>query len=593
MPIVENWDRLIGSVLASLRPGHDSRRSRLVAGAIVVLGIAGLGAAMVAHANLDPDESQHLHAAWLIAQGRVPYADFWEHHMPSLAYALAPITRWFADQPRVYFAGRVVMAVTAAAALGVVYVLGGRLGPGVGATAVVLLAVQFRFLQHSVQVRPDGPALLTWLATVLMLVRWREREVAGRLWMAGFGLGLTATLTPKAAFLGLGAAVVVLTTSWHSPPRRPRQLRRIACFAAGCSVPLVGLLVWLAVAGGGRALRLFAEDVVVANLRFPDFIKQTGVGGEGVGFVLLGLAGIVMTLRRHGRSVLQHSVHGPLLIPTAVLSGILLLPSTPAVYSYTWLPVIASGSLYAGQALLAAVERARAGAGTRWPALLALVGGALVAPVIVVGVLAFPPNRDNQAQFRRMSLELAYACPGEAVLDGGPLAVFRPTALRYPSLVRGLRTWIKQGVIPADVLVGDLWRARAPVGVFDSRLRLGGPISAFIARYYVREPDGLLVAGASVPLPAGAGETDIDLLIPGRYEIAVTPDIRITIDGAIPTPPVTWLRGGHHRVAWSGAGGTLRLLILPCAQRGPGAPRGDPTSKPRRASESSVGASAR
>lgn len=533
---------------------------------------------MVAHANLDPDESQHLHAAWLISQGRVPYADFWEHHMPSLAYALAPITRWCADQPRVYFAGRVVMAVTAAATLGLVYVLGGRLGPGVGATALVLLAVQFRFLQHSVQVRPDGPALLTWLVTVLMLVRWRERQVTGRLWMAGIGLGLTATLTPKAAFLGLGAAVVVLTTSWHPTSRHPRQLRRIACFAAASSVPLIGLLVWLAVAGGGRALRLFAEDVVVTNLRFPDFIKQTGVGGEGVGFVLLGLAGIVMTLRHHGWRVLQHPVHGPLLIPSAVLSGILLLPSTPAVYSYTWLPVIASGSLYAAHALLAAAERARAGARTRWPALVALViGGALVIPVIVVAVLAFPPNRDNQAGLRRMRLELAYACPGEAVLDGGPLAVFRPTALRYPSLVRGLRNWIKQGVIPADALVGDLWRARAPVGVFDSRLRLGGPIAAFIARYYVREADGLLVAGASVPLPAGTGETGIDLLIAGRYEIAVTPDIRVMIDGAILTPPVTWLAGGYHRIAWSGPGGTLRLLIVPCAQRGPGAPTASPT----------------
>jgi hypothetical protein len=578
MPIVENWERLLGSLLASLRPGHGSRRSQLIAGAIVVFGIAGLGAAMVAHANLDPDESQHLHAAWLIAQGRVPYADFWEHHMPSLAYALAPITRWFADQPRVYFAGRVVMGVTAVATLGLVYVLGGRLGPGVGATAVVLLAVQFRFLQHSIQVRPDGPALLTWLTTVLMLVRWREREVAGRLWMAGLGLGLTATLTPKAAFLGLGAAVVVLTSSWHPSPRGPRLVRRFACLVAGSSVPLVGLLVWLAVTGGARALRLFAADVVVANLRFPDYIKQTGVGGEGIGFVLLGLAGVVMTLRQEGRRVLQHPVHGPLLIPSAVLSVILLLPSTPAVYSYTWLPVIASGSLYAGQALLATAERARAGAGTRWPALLSLVvGGALVVPVIVVGVLAFPANRDNDAALRRMSLELAYACPGEAVLDGGPLAVFRPTALRYPSLVRGLRNWIEQGVIPVDVLVGDLWRARAPVGVSDSRLRLGGPFSAFIAKYYVREPDGLLVAGASVPLPAGAGEADIDLLIPGRYEIAVTPGIRVMIDGAISTPPVTWLEGGHHRVAWTGAPGTLRLLIAPCAQRGPDAPRAGPT----------------
>src|SRR6266508_2306144 len=530
MPMPENR-RLLASFLASLRPSHGSRRPRVIAGAMVVLGIAGLAAAMVAHANLDPDESQHLHAAWLIAQGRVPYADFWEHHMPLLPYALAPVTRWFAERPEVYFAGRAIMGLTAAATLGLVYVLGRRFGSRVGAAAVILLAVQFRFLQHSIQVRPDGPALLTWLATVLMLVRWRERELAGRLWVAGLWLGLTAALTPKAAFVGLGAAVVVLASPCTPSPTLPRMLRRIACLGIGCAVPLVALLAWLAGTGGSAALRHFVQDVVVANLRFPDFIKQTAVGGEGVGFVLLGLAGVVMTIRRCGRRVLQHPVHGPLLIPPAVVSGILLLPSTPAVYSYTWLPVIASGSLYAGQALVAAVKRARPGAGTRWTALLALVVvSTLVVPVIVVGVLAFPPNRDNEADFRRMSLELAYACPGEAVLDGPPL------------------------------------------GVFDSRLQIDGPVSAFIEKYYLREPDGLLVAGAGVPLPGGAGETDVDLLVPGRYEVAITPGVRVMIDGAVSAPSVTWLSGGRHRISWSGVAGTLRLAIVPCAQRWPEAP---------------------
>ena len=144
----------------------------------------------------------------------------------TVSYALAPVTRWFAERPEVYFAGRAIMAVTAAATLGLVHVLGGRLGPGVGAAAVILLALQVRFLQHSVQVRPDGPALPTWLITVLMLVRWRERELAGRLWVAGLALGLTAALTPKAAFVGLAAALVVLTTSCGPVPTVPRMLRR-------------------------------------------------------------------------------------------------------------------------------------------------------------------------------------------------------------------------------------------------------------------------------------------------------------------------------------------------------------------------------
>jgi len=551
----------------------------MVVRTIIALGIGGLGAMMVAHATLDPDESQHLHAAWLIAQGRVPYADFWEHHMPLLPYALAPVTGWFADRPEVYFAARAIMAVMTAAALGLVYVLGGRLGPGVGAAAVILLAVQVRFLQHGVQVRPDVPALVMWLAAVLALVRWRERRRARWLWAAGLALGLTAALTPKAAFLGVGAALVVLSTPDGASPFLPRALRRLACLAAGCAVPLAAVLAHLAATGGGAALRAFVADVVVANLRFPDFIKQVAVGAEGIGFALLGLAGVAMTLRRHGSSVLQHPVHGPLLIPAAALSGILLLPRTPAVYSYTWLPVVAIGSLYAGQAFLAVLAWARTEARARSTAVLALVVTvSLIVPLAVLGVLGLPRNRGNEADLRRMRRELAYACPGEAVLDARPLAVFRPTALRYPSLVRGLRNWIEQGVISSEALVGDLRRARAPVGVLDSRLRIGGPVAAFIARHYVRQPDALLVAGADIAAPGGAGEADVDLLVPGRYEVTLTPDLHVTIDGVAPVRPATWLSEGRHRVSWSGPAGTIRLTVVPCALRGPEDPSRPPPS---------------
>ncbi len=541
--------------LASSRPDRRSRRVRRWIGAIVILGVAGLGAVMVAHGNLDPDESQHLHVAWLIEQDRVPYADFWEHHMPLLPVALAPVTRWFADQPAVYFVARAILAVTAAATLFVVYVLGQRVGPGVGLAAVALLAVEVRFLQHVIQVRPDAPALLMWLITVLMLLCWRERGNESWLWLAGLSLGVTATFTPKAAFLGLGVVGVILAT-----PSLGQTLARLARVAIGCAVPLAAFVAWLAAAGGRRALSAFVEDVVVDNLRFPDFVKQTGVGAEGTGFIALVLIGVWMAVRQLGARVLRDPVHGPLLIPAVLVTLILLLPSTPAVYSYTWLPIIAVGSIYGGLALVAAVERGgMVGA-------LAVAGG-LVLPLVVFGVLTFPRNLGNEAEFARMKRELAYACPGEAVVDSRPLAVFRPTALRYPSLVRGVRTWIKQGVIPRSVLIEDLQHARAPVGVLDSRLREDDAIAAFIERYYVREPGDLLLAGASVAVPEGAKDADVDLLVAGRYELTMAPRGQLMIDGAVPAPDGTWLHEGRHRVSWNGERGTIRLTIAPCAKR--------------------------
>jgi hypothetical protein len=37
------------------------------------------------------DEFEHLHFAWSVSRGQVPYRDYFDHHTPALQYALAPM----------------------------------------------------------------------------------------------------------------------------------------------------------------------------------------------------------------------------------------------------------------------------------------------------------------------------------------------------------------------------------------------------------------------------------------------------------------------------------------------------------------------
>lgn len=39
------------------------------------------------------DDSEHLHCAWLVSKGLVPYRDFWQHHSPMLWICLAPFIK--------------------------------------------------------------------------------------------------------------------------------------------------------------------------------------------------------------------------------------------------------------------------------------------------------------------------------------------------------------------------------------------------------------------------------------------------------------------------------------------------------------------
>ena len=64
-----------------------------VLAAIAALSVV-LRIGVLLNRRIDPDESQHLHVAWLITQGQVPYRDFWEHHLPFFHYAMAPLTLW-------------------------------------------------------------------------------------------------------------------------------------------------------------------------------------------------------------------------------------------------------------------------------------------------------------------------------------------------------------------------------------------------------------------------------------------------------------------------------------------------------------------
>src|SRR5271155_1174486 len=44
---------------------------------------------------INRDEFEHLHAAWLISRGLIPYRDFFEHHTPGFWLMLAPLYQWY------------------------------------------------------------------------------------------------------------------------------------------------------------------------------------------------------------------------------------------------------------------------------------------------------------------------------------------------------------------------------------------------------------------------------------------------------------------------------------------------------------------
>jgi 4-amino-4-deoxy-L-arabinose transferase-like glycosyltransferase len=548
-----------------MMPTDAAPRRRALVVALVLLAVAAR-TGVVLNRAIDPDESQHLHVAWRIAQGQVPYRDFWEHHLPAFHGLMAPLTAALTDRTEIYFAGRVLMAALAGGAVLVTWRIARRLSGPAAAWAVAVLLVLPQFAETSTETRPDVPALLAHLLSLLALLRWREGGRAGWLWAAGAWQGLALSLSIKAvlSLAGVAAAVASAAAPGFDGRARLAALLRLAGGAAVAPIVLLAALAW---SGGEPALRGLVRDVLQGSLGFVDRAKTWPVYGSELAVFGLALIGVVVAARLRGRAWLRHPVHGTLLTPTLAVAVGLALPTTPAVYQHAWLPVLPVAAIYAGVALATLREGARVRPDARRAALVAaaVVGGLLVP---AAETARFAVRNQNAAELRQMREALVLACPGEPVLDGTALAVFRPAAHRYAALVRGVREWVARGMVAEETIEADLRAARARVALPDKRFRaMVGPVAWFFRRHYVPHGDGVWIAGAEIAAAPGGGRAVVELLADGWHRVTVPAGTRVAVDRVEVAPGWRRLSAGRHEVTWRGRGGTIRIAAGTCPER--------------------------
>lgn len=128
--------------------------------------------------GIDPDELEHLHAAYCVHRGDVPYRDFFEHHSPALYYVIQPLFWIFGPELDVLWWGRGVMFVCSLITLGLTAILARRIaGPATALPAVCLLAWTTIFQTKGIELRPDVPAtLLVILCSVIAFVARSKTE---------------------------------------------------------------------------------------------------------------------------------------------------------------------------------------------------------------------------------------------------------------------------------------------------------------------------------------------------------------------------------------------------------------------------------
>ena len=461
-----------------------------------MLAIAGLFLVrlpLLPHRAFDPDEFEHAHAAWSSFKGMLIYRDFFEHHTPWYYYALRPFFNLFQVDASLdsgmhfLVLGRALSLALTILSVALVVRMGRHWADRrIGLLAGLLLVSQPIFLQKTVEMRPDVPALAFFVGGLALLLRGLEEKgdvpASGLRWFAGAGLAVGAAVmcTQKALFVLPGALVGLAIWALSGGSTRALRSRIIAIFLFVAGVGVPAALTWAAFAAQGAG-REFITNNFLLNARWKhtathQLVKVLTTSGPVLALALVGMSRSLLRFfrekpRRHGDLVLICTAVG-------LFVGVLVVPSAHRQY---YLMPLAIVCLFAAEGLFFLIALA-------WPRARPWLLGTALAGLAVLPIIALVDayQESNDEQLVRLQRVYQTTKPTDLVMDGWAGAgVFRPHAFRHFFLHEETRAMLPSAEWDAYLDALESGRIRPKLIVLDQNLRAMGPrFLDFVDRRY-------------------------------------------------------------------------------------------------------------
>jgi len=481
----------------------------------------------------DPDELEHLHAAWCIYRGMLPYRDFFEHHTPLLHYVLAFLYPALGESIELIFAARALMWLLTGLILYLTFRLGSEMfDDDIGITAALLLSYMVMFLEKSLEIRPDVASTALWLLCLIVLIR-AVRYQSRRLYLwSGISLGVALLFTPKILFPTLGVALGFAYQLARYRISPSRHLRFLSLFALGYLIPIAGTLIYFGVLRG-------ADDFIrcnfLMNLRWKVRFSPLGYikrwASQNPIFGALGLAGLLISLyglRR--REAIFRAWHIPSIATVFLVCSLWIIPVPSRQFYMTFLPLWAvygarllKEGIYIELGSMGKRRWAAIGAGAivylgfviyalklsgwvsfrptafgsgrafliTWAGVIAacavvsqlrfLEAGlrrGIALSLICLGITAYPLdqmkaqlNQRNDGQLRAIRYVMDITSPDDHVQDGwSGFGLFRPHSYYYWFLHGEIRAMLTEKQLTDDI-ISAMERVRTKVVIYDGDLR--------------------------------------------------------------------------------------------------------------------------
>ncbi len=395
---------------------------------------------VLVHRFFDVDELEHVHGAWSVFKGLVPYRDFFEHHTPWYYYLLSPFFRWFDvdgsfESARHFLVfGRALSSLLTVLAAVIVILIGRAWArTSVGLLAAFLLVSQPVVFQKTVEMRPDVPALPFFVACLGFVV-WgldspgiSKAAQLRRLVWAGLCLGGAIMCTQKMLFvipgLAVGLGLWALLAGRRADSTGGIVHRTVAATLCGVAIVVPGVLTWAAFAVGHGGYAFIGNNFLLnskwTHVSHEQLLKVLETSWPVLILCLLGASVALYRFirseqRRWGSVVLLATLFG-------LIVGILVVPGAHRQYYLMLFPIVC---LFAARGLVFLIELARR------PWLL----GVAILPLAVLPAMALAEayGQPNDDQLAKIRFVMEKTGPSDVVMDGiEGMGLFRPHAIYF------------------------------------------------------------------------------------------------------------------------------------------------------------------
>ncbi len=439
-------------------------------------------AASVKRFNMD--EMEHAHAAYLLADGQLPYRDFFEHHPPLLYHAIKPLYQIFGARPRTMFVFRYAMIACLIATLAGIYLAAKKTTGSL--TAALLACVGWAWLalvaEKGIELRPDPPAVACMALALGLYLHLGGADRLKAVIIGALLWGLAGAFTQKMIFPFLGASLYhFLACAFDKSMIKNKRIIHIAAWPVIAALPFALCMLYYAAQSGAPipepfygpawirslpgALPVMMDRVVFWNLHWANKIRVLPVAYEVVhrnwAFWLTAVAGFFIILSRQNiweafRAKNDAAIigdptqeSGARLIALTTLGAAAGVILNPVPYFQYFLTLAAPSAILVGYAFSFAMRRAQNESDAKSRR------NRLTAAVLLVALLTLPAlsgvpkilkkKCDNQVE--AINFFTTKIDPTWKIMDGWTgFGVFNPSAWYYYFLHLEIRKMLPESV---------------------------------------------------------------------------------------------------------------------------------------------------